>query len=59
MAKYDFTPQEVDVLKKLINIAVKTVGMEAAESALILYRKLDNPIKDEVKKNENKDNGKK
>lgn len=59
MAKYDFTPQEVLILKKMIDMAVKVAGMEAAESALILYRKLDNPIKDEVKKNENKDNGKK
>lgn len=50
MPKYEFTDNEVNVLKEMINIAVKAVGLDACQPGLFFKNKLDNPIKEETKK---------
>ena len=38
--KIELTTEEADVLEKLLNVAVKAVGLEAAEAALHFQRKI-------------------
>jgi hypothetical protein len=47
----DLTNEEATVLMNFINIAVKAVGMDAAESALHFKRKIEAAAKAERKDN--------
>lgn len=38
--KVEFTPQEAQVLINMIDIAVKATGLQAAEAAVVLTKKL-------------------
>ena len=40
MTTVTFTPQELNVLQQLLDIAVKAAGMQAAEAAVVLSKKL-------------------
>lgn len=46
MVKFEFTKEEVTALLQLIDLAVKHAGMQAAEAAVVLTKKLQNPITD-------------
>ena len=46
--KFEFNEKEVLALKELIHIAVKSAGMQAAETGVILTKKLSSPLKEEV-----------
>ena len=48
--KFEFSEQEVRVLASLIDIAVKSGGMQVAEAGVILSKKLANPIKEDKNK---------
>ena len=55
MPRYDFTEQEVNVLKQLIDLAIKTAGLQVAEAGVVLVKKLDKPLPiAEVAKNDTK-----
>ena len=41
------TKEEAQVLLNIINIAVKSLGMDVAESALFFTRKIQNAFKEE------------
>lgn len=53
--RYDFTEREVNVLKELLNLAVKAGGLAVAEAGVVLVKKLDNPIKEETPMGEKKE----
>jgi len=44
--KFEFSDREVAVLKTLINLAVKAGGLQVAEAAVVLNRRLDSPLTD-------------
>ncbi len=48
MPKYEFTNEEVVVLKQMIDLAVRQSGMQGAEAAVVLTKKLDIPIVEET-----------
>lgn len=50
MNKYYFTEQEVKALKVFIDAGVKMLGVSVAEAAVLLIRRLDNPLKEEDEK---------
>jgi hypothetical protein len=45
--RYDFSEQEVAVLRQLIDLAIKAGGIQVAEAGLTLFKKLGNPIREE------------
>jgi len=47
--KFELNEQEVRGLKVLIDLAIKAGGLQVAEAGVVLNKKLDNPIKEEVK----------
>lgn len=49
MARFEFSENEVGALKEMINVAIKSVGIQAAEAGLVLTRKLSMPIPEENK----------
>ena len=52
--RYDFTEQEVSILKQLIDLAIRNSGLQVAEVGVVLVKKLCDPIvegrKEPVKK---------
>jgi hypothetical protein len=44
MIQVSFTEQELNVLNQLIDIAVKAAGLQAAEAAVILSKKLADAV---------------
>jgi len=44
--KFEFTNEETEVLKRIIDLAVKANGMQVAEAALVLTRKLNQPLQE-------------
>ena len=44
MSQVSFTEQELNVLNQLIDIAVKAAGLQAAEAAVILSKKLADAV---------------
>lgn len=44
MIQVSFTEQEINVLNQLIDIAVKAAGLQAAEAAVILSKKLADAV---------------
>lgn len=57
MYKLELTEQEISVLRQLLDIAVKSVGLQGAESALFFARKLQACMVVEEAKQEEKVNG--
>jgi len=57
MPRYDFTDQEVIVLKQMIDLAVRSSGLQGAEAALALTRKLNNPQGEPALKDDKKESG--
>ena len=48
MIQVSFTEQELNVLNQLIDIAVKAAGLQAAEAAVILSKKLADAVNAEI-----------
>ncbi len=49
MLKFEFEEKEVKALKELINVANKALGVQVAEAALVLTKKLSKPIIEDKK----------
>jgi len=43
MPKFDFSNEEVKMLKGFLDVAVKALGIQVASNALMLLKKLNNP----------------
>ena len=48
MVKLEFTEQEVQVLSQLLDLAVKAGGLNVAEAALVLNKKLIEAVKNKI-----------
>jgi hypothetical protein len=47
--KFELTEQERNVLQQLIDLAIKAGGLKVAEAGVVLAKKLESPIKEELK----------
>jgi hypothetical protein len=50
--KFELSEGDIKALKGCIDLAIKSAGLQAAEIGVYLSRKLENPIKEETKKDE-------